>query len=284
MPAPSDTAPDAPRAGLERSGGPRCSHKPLRAPGHTGLSPEGASTHLQQKKAQPWKTDLNSDALHPQVTRERDDRGDPGPGRGQRFGVCLSTCSGDSCSDEGDCRAPGPWPATGSRWPHSGPLCGLCHRPRVVTRRETGGHGPAGHGRRPGAGVGWVAAGCETAGVQRAPWVRTVGGRRGATSSPLVWLKAVWWACQGAPQRPVWGPSPRSLRPAGRPAAAPTCSVQHMSHERTRLRLDAWSQLSLEMGEAVAPVDWDVWGGESHSRAPGLGSGPLCMRHAVPHQ
>lgn len=44
----------------------------------------------------------------------------------------------------------------------------------------------------------------------------------------------------------------------------------------------AWSQLSLAMGEALAPVGWDVWGGESHSRAPGLGSGPPCMRHAVP--
>lgn len=177
MPAPSDTAPDAPRAGLERSGGPRCSHKPLRAPGHTGLSPEGVSTHLQQKKAQHWKTDLNSDELHPQVTRERDNRGDPGPGRGQRFGVCLSTCSGDSCSDEGDCRAPGPWPATGSCWPHSGPLSGLCHQPRVVTApqrdRRTWPSRPWPTSRS-GRGVG-------------GSWVRDSGGTEGSMGQDSGW-------------------------------------------------------------------------------------------------
>lgn len=73
----------------------------------------------------------------------------------------------------------------------------------------------------------------------------------------------------GAPQSCMGGWPPWSLHPAGWLAAAPTCSAQHLSQERTRARLAAWSQLSLAMGEAVAPVGWDVWGGESHSRAPG---------------
>lgn len=73
---------------------------------------------------------------------------------------------------------------------------------------------------------------------------------------------------------------PRSLCPAGWPAAAPTCSAQHPSHEETRSSRMVSAVTGSRQG--CRPVDWVVSGGESRSRAPALGGGRLRMRHAVP--
>lgn len=76
------------------------------------------------------------------------------------------------------------------------------------------------------------------------------------------------------------GQPPRSLCPAGWPAAAPTCSAQHPSHEETRSSRMVSAVTGSRQG--CRPVDWVVSGGESRSRAPALGGGRLRMRHAVP--